>query len=148
MSDVDPHDCVFCRILTGNAEAEVLHSDARSVSILDVSPVSRGHCLILPRCHCEDIFSLTTDDAAAVAKHSLLLAPALREVTGADGLAVQQFSGAAAGQTVFHYHVHLIPRHTKGGQATVDHGRSRASANELAVTATEIRAALKTACGA
>lgn len=141
MSKGEQRDCIFCRILTANAKAEILHSDAHSVSILDISPVSRGHCLILPRTHYRDIFSLTADDAAAIAQHSVLLAAALRHVTGADGLAVQQFNGAAAGQTVFHYHVHLIPRHNNN-QGAVSHGRRRASAEELAATATEIRAAL------
>lgn len=129
--------CVFCDIIAGTGPAEILYRDAHSVSFLDIMPSAPGHALVVPVNHHTDLFSLSAEELAAIACHSQFLARHIMAACGAKGMGVHQLNGALAGQTVFHYHNHLIPAYP--GVRRGLHGRQRASAAALAETAAAIR---------
>ena len=135
----DP-DNIFAKILRGEMPAHVVYEDERTVAILDVMPQADGHSLILPRSAAEDFFALPEADAAAVMHSARIVAQGLREAFDADGIRVMQFNGEAAGQTVFHYHLHLIPCHLDTGLRS--HARGMADPDVLAGHAERIRAVL------
>lgn len=111
MSATDP-DCVFCKILSGELPASIVDEDERTVSFMDINPATRGHALVIPRAHSRDLLSIESDDLAAVAFAAKRLAERINERLGADGVNVINSCGAAAWQTVFHFHMHVIPRYT------------------------------------
>lgn len=134
-------DCIFCQIASKQAPASLVHEDARTLVFMDLFPVSRGHALIIPKAHFPDLFSANGDDLRAVIERSRSVAHALRKVLAPDGIGVYQLNGAAAGQTVFHYHVHLVPR-MQGDPLTL-HGRAKADPAELDALAARIGAAIE-----
>jgi histidine triad (HIT) family protein len=103
-------DCIFCNIAAGTMAAERVHSDERTVAFLDIFPAAEGHVLVIPRIHADDIHGADPADLAACARTAQLMAGRVRGALGSDGVTIAQANGRAAGQTVFHYHVHVIPR--------------------------------------
>ncbi len=103
-------DCIFCRIVAGNAPATRIYEDEAVIAILDIFPWARGHSLVIPRNHAATIWEITPEDAAAVMKAAHVVAPAVRDAVGAEGMNLLQSNGRAAWQTVDHLHLHLIPR--------------------------------------
>jgi histidine triad (HIT) family protein len=103
-------DCIFCAIAAGEMPAEVVHADERTVAFLDIFPAARGHVLVIPRAHADDIHGADPADLAACAQTAQLMAGRVGRALGADGVTITQANGRAAGQTVLHYHVHVIPR--------------------------------------
>jgi histidine triad (HIT) family protein len=103
-------DCIFCAIAAGTLPAERIHEDERTVAFLDLFPAADGHVLVIPRAHAEDIHGADPADLAACAKTAQLIAGRVTGALGCDGVTITQSNGRAAGQTVFHYHVHVIPR--------------------------------------
>ncbi len=108
-------DCTFCKILDGQLPSWGVYEDEHSVAFLDKGQVSRGHTLVVPRRHAEDIWALSEDEARAVMRSVHRVAHVLRDKLGLVGLNVTQSNGTAAWQEVFHYHVHLIPRYGDDG---------------------------------
>jgi histidine triad (HIT) family protein len=106
----DP-DCIFCKIVAGEIPSTRVHEDERTVAFMDVNPGARGHLLVVPRTHAADVHAIDDEDLAAVARTARDLAARLRDRLGADGVNVIQNNGRAAWQTVFHYHVHVLPRY-------------------------------------
>ena len=102
--------CIFCLIARGDAPAALVYRDDRVLAFMDLFPLSRGHLLVVPRAHAENIFEISEADMLEVAALQLRIAAVLKAELDPDGIAVYQANGAAAGQTVFHYHVHLSPR--------------------------------------
>ena len=104
-------NCIFCKILNGDIPSTKVYEDDQFVIMLDIGPASFGHALILPKDHYANIFEMPEE----VLSKSICLAKTFGEklvkALGADGLNLVQNNGAAAGQTVFHYHLHLIPRY-------------------------------------
>ena len=133
--------CIFCEIVRGNAPAFKVHEDDHTLTFMDIFPVSRGHALIIPKDHFENLFEANEESLARIVTRSLALAKAIRRVIAPDGLGVYQLNGAAAGQTVFHYHMHLIPRH-EGGRLDL-HTRVRGKDADLEAVSREIAAALE-----
>ena len=103
--------CLFCKIVAGEIPSTRVHEDERTVAFMDVNPGTRGHLLVVPREHVADLHDIGAEDLAAVATTVQALAGRVVERLGADGVNVIQNSGAAAWQTVFHYHVHVVPRY-------------------------------------
>ena len=103
-------DCLFCKIAAGEIPATKVHEDERTVAFMDINPATRGHVLIVPRTHATDIHDIDTEDLAACAKVAKVLAGRVRDRLGADGVNLHQSNGRAAWQTVFHFHLHVIPR--------------------------------------
>jgi histidine triad (HIT) family protein len=106
----DP-DCLFCKIVAGEIPATVVASDERTVSFMDINPATRGHALIVPRNHSKDLHEVGEEDLAAVARAGQRLAGRARDALGADGINLLNSCGRAAWQTVFHFHIHVIPRY-------------------------------------
>ena len=104
-------ECIFCKIVAGEMPSTIIDEDERTVSFMDVSPATRGHALVVPRAHSADLLSVAQEDLEAVAVAAQRLARRAKERLGADGVNLLNSSGAAAWQTVFHFHVHVIPRY-------------------------------------
>jgi histidine triad (HIT) family protein len=111
VSDEGDPDCIFCKILTGELPARIVDEDERTVSFMDINPATRGHVLVIPRVHSRDLLSIDPDDLAAAAVAAKRLAVRVNERLGAAGVNVINSCGAAAWQTVFHFHLHVIPRY-------------------------------------
>jgi histidine triad (HIT) family protein len=109
MTGPQPH-CIFCDLIHGAAEASVCYEDRAALGLMDIQPVNPGHVLVVPREHYESLLDIPTELAMHLFEVVLQLGPAVRDVSGAEGTNIVVSSGAAAGQDVFHYHVHLIPR--------------------------------------
>jgi histidine triad (HIT) family protein len=107
--------CTFCSIVAGDTPAWRVHEDEATVAFLDIGAATAGHTLVVPRRHAADIWELTEDDAAMVMRSVHHVAARLRRALEPAGLNVTQSSGAAAGQEVFHFHVHLVPRYEGDG---------------------------------
>ncbi len=137
--------CIFCQIVAGSAPAHIVYTDEQLIAFLDLFPAHPGHTLIIPRRHSDDIFSADPEDIAAVGRLAVPLARVLDRVTGADGLGVHQLNRAAAGQTVFHYHMHLIPQ--TAGQPLSIHGRQMGDQSELTRLAEVIKRELAAEMG-
>jgi histidine triad (HIT) family protein len=106
----DP-DCLFCKIVAGELPATIVAEDERTVSFMDINPATRGHALVIPRAHARDLLEVAPDDLAACALAAQRLARRQVEVLAPAGINLLNSCGAAAWQTVFHFHVHVIPRY-------------------------------------
>lgn len=104
-------DCIFCRVVTGTAESARVHEDDRVLAFLSIAPAAEGHTLVVPKRHARNLFDIAPADLEAVAAATQRVALRLREALGCDGISVFQSNEAAGWQTVFHYHVHVVPRH-------------------------------------
>jgi histidine triad (HIT) family protein len=104
-------DCLFCRIVAGSLPSTRVYEDDRAIAILDIFPASRGHALVMPRAHSTDLHDTAQADLFACAAASQTVARMAIDRLGADGVSILQSNGPAAWQTVFHYHVHVIPRY-------------------------------------
>lgn len=104
-------DCPFCQIVSGQAPAAFLYQDDQVMAFLDIAQSTRGHTLVIPRTHYADIFSLPKDLGTHLFAVAMELAPWFQKRLGADGLNLIQSNGRAANQTVFHFHLHLVPRY-------------------------------------
>jgi histidine triad (HIT) family protein len=130
--------CIFCAIVSGKAPAFRVAEDEDALAFLDLFPVSDGHTLVIPKDHAENVFEMQDGPMRATAALARRVAVAIRAEIAPDGLAVYQANGEAAGQTVWHYHQHLIPRRI--GEAMSFHGRARGDEARLRATATRIAA--------
>ena len=108
-------DCVFCKIVAGQIPSTKVHEDEHTLAFMDLGQVNPGHVLVAVKKHAANLFELDDTQAAAVARTSARVAKAIRDAFAPAGLSVYQANGKAAGQTVFHYHVHLLPRHEADG---------------------------------
>ncbi|MCG6951091.1 MAG: HIT family protein [Betaproteobacteria bacterium] len=108
-------DCVFCKIAEGQIPASTVYEDEDCVAFMDIGQVNPGHVLVAAKRHAQDLYALDDAQAAAVARGVARVARAIRAAFAPEGLSVYQANGAAAGQTVFHYHVHLVPRFANDG---------------------------------
>lgn len=104
-------ECLFCKIIAGEIPSKAVYEDEDFKAILDVNPAARGHVIIIPKKHASNIYELEDEDAAKVFPIAKKIASALKKTYGCDGVNVLQNNGEAAGQTVFHLHVHVVPRY-------------------------------------
>lgn len=104
-------DCIFCKLSNGDIPTNALYEDDVVKVIFDLNPASKGHVLILPKNHFDDIYSMDDATAAHVFQVAVKVAKAMKETLGCEGLNIVQNNGEIAGQTVFHFHMHLIPRY-------------------------------------
>ena len=110
-------DCVFCKIMAKQIPATVVHEDEHTLAFMDIGQVNPGHVLVALKKHAENIFALDEAQAAAVFRAAANVARAIRGAFEPQGLSVYQANGAAAGQTVLHLHIHLVPRYEGDGMA-------------------------------
>ena len=102
--------CIFCDIVRGAAEVSVCYEDPTALAFLDIQPVNPGHTLVVPREHFESLSDMPAELTNHLFQVATRLGPIVKKISKADGLNIVVNSGAAAGQDVFHYHVHIIPR--------------------------------------
>ena len=108
-------DCIFCKIANGEIPSATLYEDGDFKVILDLGPATRGHSLILPKKHYESLFELPQELACGSVSLAKKMLPAMKKALNCDGIQLVQNNGEAAGQTVFHYHLHLIPAYAQEG---------------------------------
>ena len=106
----DP-DCIFCRIISGDIPGQIVDQDENTVAFLDINPATRGHALVVPRRHVRDLLEIEADDLDATIVAAQRLARRMPERLGAAGVNLLNSCGRAAWQTVFHFHIHVIPRY-------------------------------------
>lgn len=133
-------NCIFCRIVLGEAAAAIIHDDANSMAFMDAMPQSNGHVLVIPKKHAQSIYDVDADEAAILIRQTHRIASAIRQAIQPGGLMIAQYNGSIAGQTVGHIHFHLIPRYA--GVDLKGHAAVLAKPEELALLRDRIRAAL------
>ena len=104
-------DCLFCGIVAGSIPSETIDSDESTVAFMDINPATPGHALVVPRRHSRDLLEIEPDDLAATTIAAQGLAKRMKEVLDADGVNLINACGTAAWQTVFHFHIHVVPRY-------------------------------------
>lgn len=112
-------DCVFCKIVARQIPATFVHEDAETLAFMDIGQVNPGHVLVACKAHVENVYSLQDAQAAAVFRAAAKVARAIRAAFDPPGLSIYQANGKPAGQTVFHFHLHVLPRHDADGMQLV-----------------------------
>ena len=107
-----PTDCLFCGILAGDVPGQVVDSDQHTVAFMDINPATRGHALVVPRNHSTDLMDVSDDDLSHTMLAARRLSRRMRDVLKPDGFNILNSCGPAAWQTIFHFHVHVIPRYS------------------------------------
>ena len=110
MVDSDP-GCIFCKIVAGELPGTIVDEDERTIAFMDINPATRGHALVIPRKHARDLLEIEPEELQAVAVAAQRLAARAPERLGADGVNLINSCGKAAWQTVFHFHIHVVPRY-------------------------------------
>ncbi len=132
--------CIFCKIVRGEIPAIPVYEDEATLAFMDIQPASPGHTLVISKTHAPNLLEIAATDLLAVTTITQRIARAVQQALVPDGIRISQFNGAAAGQTVLHYHVHIIPMWE--GQKTGSHGRVPGNPDALKALATQIQNAL------
>ncbi|AEF41742.1 HIT family protein [Hoyosella subflava] len=144
---MDQQECIFCSIVAGSGPAHVVYEDENVVAFLDIRPIKRGHTLVIPRTHAQDLSELPQQLGAQVFSAAQIIARAVRdERIGAEGANIVINDGEAAFQTVPHTHIHVIPRR-HGDKMRLAGGLLTRRASALPETAALLRAAINEAAG-
>lgn len=104
-------NCIFCKIIAGELPGTIVDEDERTIALMDINPGNRGHALVIPRKHSRNLYEIDPEDLSAVARAAQRLALRMRERLSVDGVNLINSCEAAAWQTVFHFHVHVLPRY-------------------------------------
>jgi histidine triad (HIT) family protein len=131
-------DCIFCKIVSGELPAEVVDQDDHTVSFMDINPWTRGHALVIPRTHSRNLYEADEEDLAHVTAAAKRLALRMRERLACDGINLLNSSETAAWQTVFHFHMHVIPRY-EGDPLRLPGAPQQVNQDELSQVAEELR---------
>ena len=131
-------DCLFCRIVAGELPAERVDEDEHTIAFMDISPWARGHALVIPRTHARNLYEAEPAELTRVAVAAQRLALRMRDALGCDGINLLNAAEPAAWQTVFHFHLHVIPRY-EDDSLEVPTRPQEADAGELSAVADEIR---------
>jgi histidine triad (HIT) family protein len=137
MSDRDP-DCLFCSIIAGEVPGQIVAEDEHTVAFMDINPATRGHTLVVPRRHARNLLEIDPDDLSAVIRAAQRVAQRANERLGCDGVNLINSCGSAAWQTVFHLHVHVIPRYA-GDPLTLPWTPAPGDSAEIAAAAEALR---------
>lgn len=132
--------CVFCKILRGEIPAVRIYENDQTFAFMDIQPASTGHTLVIPKHHAATLLEMPTGDLHAAIDSTQKVARAIQQALTPDGMRISQLNGTAAGQTVFHYHVHIIPQWD--GMKICGHGRIPVAPETLRTIAEKIQAAL------
>ena len=140
LTDAYDQQNIFAKILRDEMPSIRVFEDETTVAFMDIMPQAPGHVLVIPRVAATNVLTISADDARAVMTTTHLLAPAVQKAMAAPGLMLAQLNGSAAGQTVPHFHMHIIPRHK--GLEMLGHSTEMADMDKLADIAARIRAAI------
>jgi histidine triad (HIT) family protein len=132
-------DCLFCGIVAGEVPAQIVDSDEHTVAFMDINPATTGHALVVPRRHAADLLEISDEDLEHCAVAARRLTLRMRETLHPDGFNLINACGAAAWQTVFHFHIHVVPRYVDD-PLELPWVPSPGDADEIAATAATIRA--------
>ena len=135
-------DCVFCNIVAGQIPSAKVHEDELTLAFMDIGEVNPGHVLVAAKPHVENIFGLDDTLAAAVFRTAARVARAVQKAYSPEGVTLYQANGSAAGQTVFHFHLHLVPRYDKDGMRLTWPTKTPPR-EQLEANAAKLRAALE-----
>lgn len=135
-------DCVFCKIVAGQIPSGKVHEDELTLAFMDIGEVSPGHVLVTVKPHVENIYGLNDALAAAVFQTAARVARAVRNAYSPEGVTLYQANGVAAGQTVFHFHLHLVPRYARDGMR-LSWPTKNPPREQLEANAAKLRAALE-----
>ncbi len=108
-------DCVFCKIVSGEFDSAKIYEDENILAFLDVAPFTKGHCLVVPKEHFENIFDISSEVLQKIIVTGKHIAEKIKQTLGADGIRLSQSNGKVAGQEVMHFHLHIIPRYENDG---------------------------------
>ena len=133
-----PEACTFCKIVAGELPAEVVQADEQTLAFMDINPWTRGHALVIPRTHSKDLLEVSEEDLARTTSAARRLAARMTERLGADGVNLLNALGPAAWQTVFHFHIHVVPRY-EDDPLQLPTRPQEADNEELAAVAKELR---------
>jgi histidine triad (HIT) family protein len=139
--EADPN-CIFCKIVAGEVPCFKLFEDAETLAFMDINPVHDGHCLVIPKAHFPTVFDIAPEAIAAAARTAARIAPAVNEAVRPDGLSIMQANGPGAGQSVGHFHFHLVPRRAGDG-LLFNWGPKPGDRARIAEVADRIRAACR-----
>jgi histidine triad (HIT) family protein len=131
-------DCLFCKVLAGEIPAQIVDEDEHTVAFMDINPWTRGHALVVPRRHSRGLFDIDADDLARTAAGAQRLARRMKERLDCDGINLINSAEPAAWQTIFHFHIHVIPRYDDD-PLELPVRPERASDEDLGAVAAEIR---------
>jgi histidine triad (HIT) family protein len=134
----DPN-CLFCKIVAGEVPSTRVHEDERTIAFMDINPATRGHLLVVPREHAQDLLEIPDEDLEACVRAARILARRLTERLDADGVNLLNSCGSVAWQTVFHFHLHVIPRYG-GDPLQLPWHPAPGDREEIAATARELTA--------
>lgn len=132
-------DCIFCKIVAGEVPSTLVDEDEHTIAFMDINPVTRGHALVIPRAHSTDLGDINPDDLAAVSVAAKRLAAKATEALGADGINILVCSGPVAWQTVYHFHMHVIPRYAGDGRVKPPTWGTPGNPDEIAATGAILR---------
>ena len=132
-------DCLFCGIVAGSIPSGTIDSDERTVAFMDINPATAGHALVVPRAHSADLLEIGAEDLSATVLAAQRLARRMKDVLGADGINLINACGSAAWQTVFHFHIHVIPRYD-GDPLRLPWQPTPGDRDEIAATAEKLTA--------
>jgi histidine triad (HIT) family protein len=104
-------DCIFCKVITGEIPGEIVDSDERTITVMDINPATRGHVVVIPKAHAEDLLAVSDEDLAATMTAVRRIVRRMQETIEPAGFNILNNMGRAAWQSIFHFHVHVIPRY-------------------------------------
>jgi histidine triad (HIT) family protein len=136
---VSGEDCIFCKIAAGEIPARIVDEDERTLAFMDIAPATRGHALVIPRAHATDLLTVSSEDLTAVSLAARRLAARMKQRLGAQGINLLNSCGRAAWQTVFHFHLHVIPRY-EGDPLRLPWVPAEGDPDEIAAAAQELLA--------
>ncbi len=131
-------ECIFCRIVAGELPAHIVEEDEQTLTFMDIAPATRGHALVIPRRHTADLWEIEPEQLAAVTAAARRQSLRVRDRLGADGVNLINSCRAPAWQTVFHFHVHVIPRYL-GDPLRLPWSPAAGDMGEIAAAAAELR---------
>ena len=138
-----PGHCIFCKIVAGEIPAAKVYEDAQTIAFMDLGQVNPGHVLVASKRHAETVLDLTPEESAAAMQTAQRIAHAARQAFNPDGITLFQANGAAGGQTVKHFHIHVLPRHEGDGVA-LTWPRKEPAEQALHTYADQLKAAMHT----
>lgn len=131
-------DCIFCKIIAGEIPSAKIYEDDQVLAFLDISQATPGHSLVIPKEHVRNMLDMSPETAASLFSRIPKLAQALKTATGAEGLNILNNNEEAAGQTVFHAHIHLLPRYAAGDELDITFVHHEPDFDALSQLATNI----------
>ena len=133
----DP-DCIFCKIVAGELPGQIVDEDERTIAFMDIAPATRGHLLVIPRAHVRNLLEVSSEDLGAVIATAQRMAQRVSERLEPAGINLINSCGSAAWQTVFHFHVHVIPRY-EDDPLKLPWVPAQGDPDEIAAVASELR---------